>query len=288
MLPPTDKNKKKFFTLFLVLFATFFYLSSCNNHFSKTTINDESKEWMEAFFRDLLLVEGGIYTLLGSKPITQISLETFTEEEKQAYVDSLSKKELENALVIEDYSLPQHWEKWKKISAQFPLKRYLLLEKETKEHAKSLYFINIFQTAVTIEENYEAFRKVVHFDFNPLEVVLEMQDANSKFWEVVEDNDLLKGLLLGYGKINAYAFFWKYESASPRIANFMSSLADVQRNDEFIGKVQFSPKNFDIPLFTSFESNRTTQNKYKQERQAIQTFYQKKDFVKATLDILTQ
>lgn len=243
---------------------------------------------MTAFFHDLLLVEGGVYTLLGSKPITRISLESFTEEEKHAYYASLSKDELDNAQIIDNYSLPQNWEKWKKISDRFPFKRYILLEKESEEHVKFLYFVNIFQTAIKIQENYEAFRRVVKVDFNPLEVVLEIQDKNSKFWDAIDGNSLLWGLLLGYGKVNSYGFFWKHEDASPRITNFMSSLKESHRDSEFVGKVEFSPENFDIPPFISFESHDGTINHYKYEQETIKKMYERRDFLEFTLDVLVK
>jgi len=242
---------------------------------------------MTDFFQNLLLVDAGVYTLLGSKPITRINLENFTEEEKQAYYAGLSQEELDKALILKNYCLSQNWENWKRVSNRFPLKRYMLFDKIYEEGTHVLYFVNIFQAAVVIQENYEAFHKVVQYEFNPLDAVLEIQDKDSKFWNAIQDNFLLWGLLLGYGKVNSYAFFWKHQSPSSAVTHFMNSLTENPRNDELIGEVEFTPSNFDIPSFISFESNKKTINHYRKEKENIKKMYAKQDFVEFTLDVLT-
>jgi len=287
MSTPIGLFKKKFFTFFFIFFTTIFYLSSCSHSPSSSKISKEEKIWMTDFFQNLLLVDAGVYTLLGSKPITRINLENFTEEEKQAYYAGLSQEELDKALILKNYCLSQNWENWKRVSNRFPLKRYMLFDKLDEEGTHVIYFVNIFQAAVVIQENYEAFHKVVQYEFNPLDAVLEIQNKDSKFWNAIQDNFLLWGLLLGYGKVNSYAFFWKHQSPSSAVTHFMNSLTENPRNDELIGEVEFTPSNFDIPSFISFESNKKTINHYRKEKENIKKIYAKQDFVEFTLDVLT-
>ena len=80
---------------------------------------------MTKFFDDLLFQEGAVYSLWGSKPITEIALYHYSKEELAAIQESLSKEDLQNCYVIDNYDLPANWEKWEKIQSRFPIKRYL-------------------------------------------------------------------------------------------------------------------------------------------------------------------
>jgi hypothetical protein len=279
--------KNTFFNRFLWLFATFLIFSSCNKHSAFNDLSKEEKKWMSQFFNELLFVEGGVYTLLGSKPMTRIPLTNFTEEEKKQYFLSLSKNEQSEAQYLDSYTLPMHWNKWKEISNRFPLKRYLLIEKTDEENEKHLYFINILHAAIAIQENYTAFRNVVPFDFNPLEAILEIEDEHSPFWKAIEGNALLSGLLLGYGKVNAYAFQWQNNMASTKVMQLLNSLQRKDGDDAFLGKVQFSPSHFDTPSYICFENDFETRNQYRKERKAIKKLYKGKEFLTYTLEILT-
>lgn len=252
------------------------------------TYAKSDEKWMIAFFNELLFMENGVYTFLGSKPITRISLAHFTEEEKAEYIASLSKEELANSQLLSSYDLATHWEQWKKIKDQFPLKRYFLIEKEDEDHMKYLYFVNIFQTAITIQENYQAFYSAVKKDFHPLEVTLEIEDTKSSFWNAIEDNAQLLGLLLGYGRVNSYAFHWKNKEATPRITKFMENIENRKKDSEFVGDISFNTAYFDLPSFISFEMKDSKIEQYQKEREKIQKMYKGKNFLQYTLDILTQ
>jgi len=68
------------------------------------------------------------------------------------------------------------------------------------------FFVNIAETALVLQENYPAFREVAGFDFDPFGQVLDFSNPESLFWKKVLKNKMLLGILLGYGKRNAYLF----------------------------------------------------------------------------------
>ncbi len=237
-----------------------FFVSACKDSHKQTLQFDlslEEKQWMEKFFDDLLFVEGGAYTLWGSKPITEIVLYHYTDDEMNEMLKGLSQEEKENCYLDDDYDLPLNWEKWEKIHTRFPIKKHLIFRSHYDEDGKAsfVYIVDILKTAVVLESNYELFRRAVGFDFHPFEVVLEMPIRESTFWQKVresKDGALLWGLLFGYGKINACAFYWKYFDCPQSCKGFIDSYPCEFSNPPPKGQVHISIDHFTIPSFISF------------------------------------
>lgn len=248
----------------------------------------EERIWLTQFFKDLLLYEGGIYTLLGEKPITIVSLPHYTQEEIEAYHAKLSEDERKKLFSMKNYSLPQTWDKWKKINDRYQMKRFLLNEfrSESNQKVSHLYFVNILQTANLIEDHYENFRKEVEFDFDPLEVVLQLkQETLSEFWLKISKNSYLSGLLLGYGKANAYAFHRKY-SSSKISKEFFAKYPSTFSRKLPQGEITYSIDDFEIPMFVSFAFPDEIVEKYQKKKKQIQELYKGKDFLDFTLQVL--
>jgi len=201
------------------------------------------------------------------------------------------------------------WEAWEKISQEFsPLKKYLIVKRNVTdsrllEHSKKIhqvYFVNIEQTAVTLEENYSVFRNLVGFDFDPLEVTLEFQSKESRFWNAIEslkqsDVALLWGLLFGYGKENAIHYQWKSKALTNTISTpakvFINSFTHFPSNKKFIQETErnaFTIAKFPIPYFASFSKNDPMVARYEEERKQIQRVYYGRDFVDKTIELLTR
>jgi hypothetical protein len=276
--------------ILLILLSSIAFFSSCttppqNHHAPKVHLAADEKEWMFKFFHDLLFEEGICYTLWGSKPMTRVVLYHYTDEEIQNYYDSLPESEKQYCRISLDYDLPENWERWKKVSDRFPLNRYLFFEQTFEEDPTItfLYFVDILRTALLIQDNYSDFSKAVGFDFDPLEVVLEMPDSSSPFWTKM--NALTWGLLFGYGKENASSFQWKHFSDGSKSSSFFSCI-DCERSEKFAAKK--SQDTFDLPAFISFFENDPVVEKYKNERSTIQKIYKKEDLLEATLARLTR
>lgn len=244
--------------------------------------------WMTKFFCDLMVDEHGIYTLWGSKPLTLIIIDQYTDKERQEYYESLSEEEKKNGIIIEKYDLLENWKKWEEISSRFVFKRHLLFKSDLYEdlHASFIFFVDIFKTALVIQENYEIFKRAVGFDFNPLEVVLEMTQKNSPFWEKLKGSAIHWGLLYGFGPKNAWAFQWKNYEQAPSSEQFLQSLKGRFSNPSLTGKVKFSLTHLEIPSFISFDENDEMIEHYKKERARIQNIYKGKDFLDVTLERL--
>ncbi len=255
-------------------------------------IYDDERAWMDKFFNDLLFVEGAAYTLFGSKPITEIILSHYTEEELAVFLSGLPKEEQENCFLVENYDLPENWEKWERISSRFLIKKYLLFRSHFDEDGKAsfVYFVDILKTASVIESNYELFRRTVGFDFHPLEVTLDMPSKDSTFWKNVrasKESALLWGLLFGFGRVNSYAFHWKYFDCPESCKKLIEALPIRFSNPPPRGQVQISLKNLRLPSFASFIDEDKMITRYEGERKKIQKIYQQKDCLDLTLEKLT-
>ena len=297
MKPPNVKSflaSCKFFKCFL---AIILFFSSCDFHNHEhlrydRRVVETNREWMTRFFANLMIFENGIYTLWGSKPVTLIIINDYSAEELKAYYDSLTEEEKKNGILVEDDYLKEDWEKWEKINGFLPMKGFLLFRSNLYHdpHASYVFFVNILKTAIVIQENYDSFRRVVGFDFNPLEIVFEMNSQDSKFWQSIRNNNCshLWGLIFGYGKTNSYAFHWKNFDHTKSCEDFFKEFHCTSSNNTVSGKANFSIKTLDIPPFMSFEENDEIIERYQREKTRIQKLYSRKNFLDLTLDRLTR
>lgn len=246
---------------------------------------------MTKFFQDLLLEQQAIYTLWGSKPVTRVILYEYPEEEIQAYLQTLSKEEINSSRIVTNYDLPENWKKWEKVQNKFHMHRYLLFEAkwQREPNVKFIYLVDILQTAILLQENYELFRKAVGSDFDPLAEVLRLNDdKNPTFFSKIESNALLSGLLFGYGKENVYAYHWKHRQSESSCESFFKNLQSKSSNTLLTGSKKRTLRNLTIPSFISFDSRDTAIKKFESEKREIQKQYRGKDFLETTLNQLTR
>lgn len=100
---------------------------------------------MSKFFDDLLFHEGFVYTLWGHKPLTLAAIYHGPESVGE-------NMDTQNCYIEQAYDIPENWEKWEKICARFPMKRYLLFQLPCQEDPNFfyLYFVDILQTATIL------------------------------------------------------------------------------------------------------------------------------------------
>ncbi len=280
------------FTWCAIFFAIF--LSSCGASKEEAfQVSRDEKKWLHDFFSEIMLDKSGVFTLWGSKPLTAIIIDHFTEEEMAEWVSTFSKEELKECRILESYDLPEHWEKWKQVASRFPMKRYLLFEApwySSSERCTSVFFVDVLKMALVLQENYEFFKNMGGMDFDPSEEVFEMEKASSPFWQAFRQNStaLHWGILFGYGKENAYAFYWKHFAHPKKLDDFFISLQGNESDQYLTGKVTIGLNNFELPSFVSFFDQDPVVERYKKEREQIKQTYKRDDFLQLTLKRLTE
>lgn len=269
------------------IFLLFFGCSSSSRDL-KFSSADSEKTWMEKFFKDLLLEESGVFTLWGTKPMTVFDICLYSSEEIREMQKNHPMIVEEETIELKNYDFPANWENWEKNRHRFPLHGFLLFKVENSEDPKlpNIYFVNILQTALVIEQNYHLFRKAVGKDFDALTVVLDMEKLHSDFWQPIFKNAQLVGLLYGFGLKNASCFAWKYRNQEGNHVTFSNTLQH-SFSDSIKSIGDATVQHFPIPIFASFFPDDEMQNRYIAERNEIRKIYRKRDFVDVTLQKLT-
>ena len=297
-------NLSKFFFLLLLFFTSCSSELERRERIQKSThfeieVSAEDRKWMCKFFTDFFLEGGAIYTLFGSKPMSQITIDTASENEwLESAATYLSKeeegrkKEIINQIKQHhrEYDLPQNWEKWMAWKKKYPHSHFLFAKRPVDENANlfDAYIVNAPEVAWTLQKHYSLFSRELKMDFDPIEATLEFEDPNSVFWERIFSNHLLQGVLHGYGERNAYFFSRRLAQGAERGKDFhvcmfdSSSSSKNKREGNTIETLR-------IPLFRSYEPTYGEDPviaKYEKERQVVQQLLRKTDFVEEALNKL--
>lgn len=275
--------------ILLILPTILFIFGACGKAPKESYSFDLTKEeraWMEDFFTGIMIQEEAIYTLWGSKSMTIFPIDSYTDEEKEALIEQLPEEQKKSAVLFKNYDLANNWGKWERIRERFSIEGYLLFKREHPDSPKHalIYFVNTQQLALTLQMNYELFRRETGMDFDPVEVVFNMEKWPN-FWEEIFDNPALDnaaliGILFGYGFENSFCFQWKWWS-SPELEKFANSLHFHFSDQQQSGEATLD--HLSLPVFASFSKHDKMIEKYKKEREEIKKTYVGKDFLDVTL-----
>jgi hypothetical protein len=283
----------RLYNLYFSLSIIIFLFCSCQSNKKEAShfnLSQEERAWLTQFFEDVMLCENGIYTLYGSKPLTMIAVQQYSDAEKQAFYDSLTEDEKKDGQICIDYSLDKTWFQWEKIQDRFPMNRYMFFKMDQfqDDHVFFVLFVDVLKTAALIQDNYEAFQKVIGADFHPLELTLNMKQKDSILWEKISENAHLLGLLFGFGKMNSYLFQWQHfdhpESCNDFCRNIVSFLSEKPSK----ASMKYTINEFSIPAFKSFNLIDPVVDNFRDERNRIKEIYKGKDFLDLTLKKLTE
>ena len=214
-----------------LLFALF--LTSCSTERSGSCFafdSSDEKDRVEKFLRYLLFWERGVYTLLGSKPITTfdiydvdytvdlpVDLSQYADlkvyinkdcKEDLRYYKSLEGQEKKKAIVLSDQDyvlngmpLMSVWDRFSskiQISPNYLLIKQKFSDEEVKDLApncKTAYhilFVNVLKTVCLLTEHHELFSNKLGENFDPLEEVLKINDPDSSLWKCLFPSDPTK------------------------------------------------------------------------------------------------
>lgn len=240
----------------------------------------EKMGWMKDFFEEIFLRESGAYTLYGSKPITAGIIYDLSDEEwNKRLEDTLNlceedeREELKKSVIEIDYTFNRSWRKWQEASANLPLQKFLLVDwPMPDEKIRTWFLVNIPETAFVLQKHYETFKRVWGKDFDPFQIVYEIQDTKSEFWRTVWNHHALTGLLHGYGERNSWMFYWENTHVEPyRKKMFVRELT---------GHAGLEKKTFEIPPLASFPQSGTDPvvENFKNDQAALEEIFKDEDF----------
>jgi hypothetical protein len=287
-----------YFSLILFVFIFKFNLDGCqkikeNIDCMIDAMQEDERLSLEKLFQRMFNHDHFSYTLFYDKPISLSGDFTITPFQI-------------------DQSIPcggcfwKNWEIWKKYQKDFPMIRYLLIEGSLDKNRKAIYFINKKAFIKTVNKHLDLFRKELGENITAI-ILLNKIEENHKFLSFLHNNQMLLGILLGYGEHNAELFskrhhirlfvnidkFPKVPFKVPSPSKNFDSLLD-EFNAYFsvlrpFGDYGYSPLIIKSVHFVADPNHPTTlflQKKYKEERGKISAIYAKGNFLKITLSQL--
>lgn len=278
-------------------FLTFACTADCDHQVRLiySSLTQDERADLDYFFRELIFENYGAFVLFGSKPLCEMSLidVPVLESFQQRYLATISddeksrwdaeKKQLKAQGLYFEHEHERNpfrgFQVWKTIHDKIGTKRYIVAVHPVGEGLYSLVLADVVKVALVLAENYDIFKKITGEDFHPFEMVYELNNSNSPFWNKILSeggNFVGKGLLYGYGKKNSLVFGWEKEDFFEMKTFLRPSTA------QSIPYGCANPDNFAIPFFQTIEEDNIAA-KYEKEKVYIQKKYRNKNLVEVTL-----
>lgn len=303
--------------IFTILLCNIFFTLTASSEFTSS----DKEEDIRIFLENLMIRESGLYTLLGSKPMTLFNMTDSVDISEEGLLKSylelkkfMEKTESDSEPHKAKISLPDYetyknkcfigykafpffhkkrlWEVWQAAYPHLSTPLYKLFSRRlSKEKPDAMVglFINVPQTVHVLRKYRSEFYQFTGMEFDTDKILDTIEDENSIFWDRVLTNHFLLGLLLGYGEKNAYLFDWITKNTlSPQsmsIARF-PELSRIEQDVKKTMKKSITIEDLPIPYFVTFEISDETVERYKKEREKIIPFFKDKDFVPCVLRCL--
>lgn len=259
--------------IFVILICFF----GCQNKNQKWQLSSDEYRALQRVFQYVMLEEGGIYTLCGDKPITCF---TIGENPKA------------NGIPMSHLSL-KDWNTYEQVGKRYNSNRFLFVKIPHPVPVPGVgpfedgYFVNIPETATVLQEHYSLFRERVGFDFDPMVQVYDIQNPSSVFWNKTLKNKFLLGILLGFGKKNAY-LFEEWAKATKQQGDLAGKISALSTGFSDTLSTNRTIRELSLPIFRTFptEENEQFLEKYRKQKQKIEEIYRGHDFVEMTLENL--
>lgn len=250
----------------------------------------EDRAALEAFFRILLLEEGGAYVLFGDKPMA------FTAWFDYLQIDVTNSRM--QHYYTENQIIKKGWETWQKHKKLFPSDHFILQCKPFNKQRHEVCLINKKKIKKAFNENLKSFQSIIGPKISP-EILLEnYQNGDIALFHLLKQHDALLGILLGFGKENSWTF---HEHAinigdDPNRAQIIpikisTTLSNLQ--NEFVLRGVFAENNHKkcykfvfLPYFLADPNSSETrelQDQYLKQRHEIHKSYARSSFLETSL-----
>ncbi len=263
-------------------------------------MSKRDKSRLEYFFRESIGWDALGYVLFGDKPMSiggyHQKINPFENLSSFCYAISPRRIQSENG-----------FETWRKYERLFPMSHFVFLYEESPSDVIFL-FINKKNFVQTVARYADNFKRILNREVTG-EDLLKEGTCKPLLSEVLANNDELIGILLGFGRENAHLFHLRSQLASEKEeADFCERFhfgSPWEKEDEELDKKLESIgwisayitgnhlKNLDLINLPGFCANvdhpETLHLKkhYIETKQKIIDYYKDKDFLEATLQVLT-
>lgn len=297
-----------------------------NKPSAKSFIQSKEKSKTTLFLENLMIREGGLYTLMGTKPITEFDIDGTLEEseedirksyeEMKAFLERAesekNKPDKERTAfnpsnlsvpTYEDYKIKceknrgflkflnhkKLWLNFRERHKNLDPKFMLFSRKFSGEENNIALFVNIPNLVYVLHHHYEDFSKRTQTNFDPKEIVFQISNESSVFWNKVFTDHFLKGLVYGYGERSAYLFEWSdehLETVFKERRAFFSNKDRLKEVANFLVKSNIQVSDLPIPEFFHFGITDSKKIEYEIEKERIVKSFEDKDFTSEVMKIL--
>lgn len=257
-----------------------------------------------------MIRNAGLFTLYGSKPVTEFDIEGTideTEEELQRSYrelkvflersrdpakmelptyDNFLEKWIKNKALLRPHNHLNLWKEWKNHNVLLDPKYRIISRKAPSGNGSIGLFVNIPNLVYVLHHYHSEFSKRTNADFSPSEVIHEIEDENSNFWGLVFQDHYLSGLIYGYGEKSAYLFDWSQKYLSTAQEERKMFFATYPESTPIQPMIDI----FALPLPTYFYFGVTDSAHmiYEHERKQILEYLSDKEFVPTLLNDLSK
>ncbi len=268
----------KHITFLMLLFSYCFNLNANSISDILKTIPIEHQEDIKYLFHHVFLLQDGAYTIFGDKPVSSAG----------SFLISSWKATL-TAKYIGKFG--RSWETWQAYKQKFPMQKYVIIgekypSKKSELVALHVFVINKKKFLETIDTHLALFESVLGKKIDPKKCLDDIESGKCSFWTSINHNDMLMGILLGYGEHNATLFYKK--SKRFRYARYLFPIEEkkLECSDTesypmmIVNAVQFLAD-------LQHPETKFLQKKYKDLRKKIADIYSQGDMLEITLSQLT-
>lgn len=264
----------------LILVFTYLYAEETDIRKLIDEMPKMDREDLEFVFSELVR-DHFAYTLFGDKPISLSG--HFVVIPWENVIEHVSPS---------DAIFWKKWKTWEKYQHQFKFKNYLMIKENRKSKLykiTTIYLINKNEFIRTIKRHSLLFESVLGHKIIPEQMLNDIEYRKISFSETIQNNEMLLGILLGYGKHNSSLYSKKERDYfnSPLLS--MTALEHSTIKLEACGDYGFYPFLINSVYFSGDLSHPETkflQKKYRQQRSKISGIYNYGDFLEITLSKL--
>lgn len=273
------------------------------NNFLKN-LPEKDRKSLNEFFFSVMYTDHGSYTLFGDKPV---AFSGYWVSPRM----SLRGSELSEIFFF------RNWQIWKKYENRLKILKYIFIEEPcllNRKNKVDIFFINKKAFIKMVDEHIEFFKKFLGPDITGRSL-LEEVERKKNLTSVIKKNQMLLGILLGYGVHNSYLFyrrdkilpFVEYRHRGPRQKIMPSLPIKAPAHSEKFPSLEeeckylwshlhfFGEKNFSLLFMQSLHfvaeldhpETKALKKKYNDLRGKISAIYAPGDFLEITLTELT-
>jgi hypothetical protein len=217
-------------------------------------IPNEDKVKMTSFFDySIKVCHAGYVLFFDSKPVSIISF--WTEDNSTA-------------------KFKDGWDIFKKYEHLFPHKNYIFDEQQRKISSKEsiqIFLINKKSFIDCINRHSNVFHEILHQKIDGLKFVHEIENGKH-LMDLIEDNEILLGILLGYGEESSKLYNIKQVES---MQNKIPDKSYITITSELTDDIEILPVAFKGNV--NSQEARKLNSKFQEEWKSLWTLYQKKN-----------